>query len=201
LTVHMRRHDRPNRRTPGAPRGARLDEAVVEELEAEDLPAPRVVVGVDGSPESMRALAWAAAEARVRAAVLQIVHVDVFRHEVMELFGPGVLRSERAILDEAAARARSLEPSVVVDARLCEPPAGDALVDASEDAELLVVGSSGAGGFKHLALGSVSAECALRAKCPVVIVPSITRLAGPADADTDGPVAAGGHRPGAGDPD
>ena len=133
-------------------------------------------MGVDGSPESARALVWAAAEARSRNAVLEIVHVDVFRREVMDLFGPEVLRSERGILEDAVSRARSLEPSIAVDARLCEPPVGEALIEASENAEMLVVGSSGAGGFKHLALGSVSAECARHAKCPVVIVPSISRI-------------------------
>ena len=135
--------------------------------------APRIVVGIDGSPEATRALVWAASEARMRSATLEIVHVDVFRHEVMELFGPDVLSSEKAILQDAAARARAVEPSVVVETRLCEPPAGDALIAAGEEAALLVVGSSGAGGLKHLALGSVSAECARRARCPVVIVPAV----------------------------
>lgn len=195
----MRRHQPPNPAGTAAAREAELAAAVEEEVAAEEVRAPRVVVGVDGSPESMRALVWAVAEARVRAAVLEIVHVDVFRHEVMALFGPGVLESERAILDEAAARARSLEPSLVVDTKLCEPPAGEALVEASEDAELLVVGSSGAGGFKHLALGSVSAECALHARCPVVIVPSIARLARP-QAGAGVPGASTGHPPAAGDP-
>ena len=200
MTGRMRRHQRPGPAKPGAAREADLDAAVEEEVAAQEVRAPRIVVGVDGSPESMRALVWAVAEARARAAVLEIVHVDVFRHEVMALFGPGVLQSERAVLDEAVSRARALEPSVVVDARLCEPPAGEALVDASEDAELLVVGSSGAGGFTHLALGSVSAECALHARCPVVIVPSIARLAQPRE-NAGSSAAANGRHLTAGDPD
>lgn len=149
-----------------------LNVAVEEQVPAGRMREPRIVVGVDGSPEATRALLWAASEARMRSATLEIVHVDVFRHEVMELFGPDVLSSEKAILEGAAARARAAEPSVVVETRLCEPPAGDALIAACEDAALLVVGASGAGGLKHLALGSVSAECARRAKCPVVIVPA-----------------------------
>ena len=69
---------------------------------------PRVVVGVDGSTDSMRALAWAAAEARLRDAVLDVVHVDCFRHE---LFGGDViLGSERTILDRAVASAKELAP-------------------------------------------------------------------------------------------
>ena len=70
---------------------------------------PRVVVGVDGSTDSMRALAWAAAEARLRDAVLDVVHVDCFRHE---LFGGDVLGSERTILDRAVARAKQLAPDM-----------------------------------------------------------------------------------------
>ena len=169
----MRRNGRPGRLRSQAEQA--LNTAVEEEVRAERVREPRVVVGIDGSPEATRALVWAASEARMRSATLEIVHVDVFRHEVMELFGPDVLSSEKAILEDAAARARSVEPSIVVDTRLCEPPAGDALVAAGENAALLVVGSCGAGGLKHLALGSVSAECARRAKCPVVIVPPAAR--------------------------
>lgn len=167
----MRRNGHPSR-LRSKPEAA-LNAAVDEEVRAERMRAPRIVVGIDGSPEATRALVWAASEARMRSATLEIVHVDVFRHEVMELFGPDVLSSEKAILQDAAARARAVEPSVVVETRLCEPPAGDALIAAGEEAALLVVGSSGAGGLKHLALGSVSAECARRARCPVVIVPAV----------------------------
>lgn len=171
----MRRHQRPDRRSSRALRDMIIGRAVDEELKAGAARDARVVVGVDGSPGSMRALAWAAAEARIRSAVLEVVHVDVFRHEVMDQFGPSVLGSEHAVLDEAVARASSLEPSVVVEAKLCEPPAGQALISASEDAGLLVVGSSNGGGPRNLALGSVSTECALHARCPIVIIPSITR--------------------------
>lgn len=198
--MSMRRRDKPNRIASGVSRENTIEEAVTGEQETEAIRAKRVVVGVDGSPASMRALVWAAAEARMRSAALEIVHVDVFRHEVMDLFGPGVLRSEHEILDEAVARAKSLEPSVVIEARLCEPPAAKALVDASEEAELLVVGSSGAGGIRHLGLGSVSAECALHAKCPVVIVPSAGRWQGCADRSPETP-AVGGQQPTAGNPD
>lgn len=134
-------------------------------------------MGVDGSPEATRALDWAASETRMRSAVLKIVHVDLFRHEVMEIFGPGVLDTEQAILRDAVERARSVEPLVMVESRLCEPPTADALLHAAEGADLLVVGSSGAGGLKHLGIGSVSAECLRRARCPVAVVPSTAALA------------------------
>lgn len=200
MTIDMRRHQRGHPPAPGAERAAGIDAAVEDEVEAQEIRRPRIVVGVDGSPESMRALVWAAGEARVRGTVLEVVHADVFRHEVMDLFGPRVLQSERAVLEDAILRARSLEPSVVVEARLCEPPAGEALIEASEDAELLVVGSSGTSGFKHLTLGSVSAECALHAKCPVVIVPSIARLVETGEVDAGAAASGRWHDRAAGDP-
>ena len=128
------------------------------------------MVGVDGSPDSMQALAWAAAEARLRAAVLEVVHVDFFRREALEAFAPDVLSDEQTVLERAVGRAQVLEPDIEVEGRIREPPAAKALLEASEGAEMLVVGSRGLSGLKKLALGSVSGECVHRARCPVVIV-------------------------------
>ena len=93
--------------------------------------ASRVVVGVDGSPTAIRALAWAAQEARLRHATLEVVHVDTFRPEVSNLFGGDLLGRESAVLDRAVTRAKQLEPDVVVTGRLCEPPTAKALVGTS----------------------------------------------------------------------
>jgi nucleotide-binding universal stress UspA family protein len=130
---------------------------------------PRVVVGVDGSAISMRALAWAAAEAALRGASLEIVHATFFRHELLEQFEE-FASGERAVLDAALSRARDLEPEIRVTVRVREPPAAKALVEASEGAQLLVVGSRGLRGFNELAIGSVSNECAHHSRCPVVII-------------------------------
>jgi len=132
--------------------------------------AGRIVVGVDGSADSMRALAWAAAEARLRESVLEVVHVDFFRREALEAFAPDVLSDERTVLQRAVDRAKALEPSIAVVGRLCEPPAGKALIEASEGADMLVVGSRGLSGLKKLALGSVSSECVHHGRCPVVVL-------------------------------
>ena len=131
---------------------------------------PRVVVGVDGSPTAMRALAWAAQEARLRHATLEVVHVDTFRPEVSNLFGGDLLGRESAVLDRAVTRAKQLEPDVVVTGRLCEPPTAKALVGASAGAEMLVVGSRGLSGFKELTIGSVSIACLHQARCPFVVI-------------------------------
>jgi nucleotide-binding universal stress UspA family protein len=135
-----------------------------------DHAVPRVVVGVDGSSDSMHALVWAAAEARLRGAVLDVVHVDFMRQEALNAFAPDLLTEELTVLDRAVGRAQALEPGVVVKGRICEPPAAKALIEASEGAEMLVVGSRGLSAMKQLTMGSVSSECAHHARCPVVII-------------------------------
>jgi nucleotide-binding universal stress UspA family protein len=130
---------------------------------------PRIVVGVDGSAPSLQALAWAATEARLRGARLEVLHATFYRPEMLELF-PGAARDETAVLDQALTRVRAAEPTVEVVPRQAGPPAAKALVEASHGAELLVVGSRGLGGFDQLVMGSVSNQCAHHAQCPVVII-------------------------------
>jgi nucleotide-binding universal stress UspA family protein len=131
---------------------------------------PRIVVGVDGSPDSLRALDWAAKEARIRTAALEVVHVGTFRRAAMELFSPNLRQQEESLLDAAVERAKQLEPGIEVRGRLCEPPVTEALIEASDGAEMLVVGSRGLTGLRELAIGSTSSGCAHHARCPVLIV-------------------------------
>ena len=132
---------------------------------------PRIVVGVDGSQISLRALAWAAREACLRGAILEIVHATFLCRDAMALEAVAPLKArELAILDEAVAKAGALAPGLVVVARAVDPPAADALVNVSKDADLLVVGSRGLGLFKEFALGSVSEDCARLAQCPLVVI-------------------------------
>jgi nucleotide-binding universal stress UspA family protein len=135
-----------------------------------DIPPPlRVVVGVDGSVDSTEALAWAADEARMRAAILEVVHASFYRSALVEKF-PEEIAREHSILDLAVAEATALEPTIQVTGRIVEPPAAKALIELSDGAALLVVGSRGLGGFKELELGSVSHQLAQHARCPVTIV-------------------------------
>lgn len=148
----------------------------------------KIVVGVDGSAGAARALEWAVAEARLRDASLHVVHawmlplIDAIP-EAWVLGSPQVDPSDeevhahlaaaaRNVLDEALDRVRALEPELEVVGELTEMRAAPALIAAADDAELLVVGSRGRGGFKGLLLGSVSAQCVHHAPCPVAIVPS-----------------------------
>ncbi len=133
-------------------------------------PKPRIVVGVDGSPGSTKALAWAAVQAECTGAVLECHtayepgYVFVTKEEVHS--------SMERILRESAEQARSLAPDIETTCEAHEESPASALITASEGADLLVVGSRGLGGFEGLLLGSVSQKCSQHAHCPLVIVRS-----------------------------
>ena len=166
----------------------------------------RIVVGVDASPEARRALAWAAAEARLHQAVLQVVHAYHSKELAARYYfpsehaAPGTagavagdasqqeitasLHDQAALQEAFHSRAEQLVAALLgelggtvsgvqVQRTVIEDrhPA-EALVKLSADADLLVVGSRGRGGFAELLLGSVSHAVVLHALCPVVVVPS-----------------------------
>src|SRR5579864_4992969 len=139
-----------------------------------------IVVGVDGSKESKRAVAWALEEGGTHKDAVLLVHAWQYPAILtMSYAGPtvpvfvrdDVEKLSHDLLERAADEARARAPGVNVSTRLVEGHAGDALADASAGARLLVVGSRGLGGFKGLLMGSVSTACAHHARCPVVIVP------------------------------
>jgi nucleotide-binding universal stress UspA family protein len=139
-----------------------------------------IVVGVDGSDGARDALHWAAEEARMRGAGLRAVHAWQVPVAVYSGggFGPVAAPDWSDDLEKAArvGLARWLEAAaddlrgVDVEQRVEAGPAAAVLSDAAADADLLVVGSRGLGGFKELMLGSVSHQCAQHAPCPVVVV-------------------------------
>jgi nucleotide-binding universal stress UspA family protein len=137
----------------------------------------RVVVGVDGSEGSARALRWAADEARLRGARLEIVHAWAvpFMGEVPTTpdLDAELEAGARTTLEEAMA-AVDLQ-GLEVDGRIERGPAAVVLVELAKGADLLVMGSRGRGGFTGLLLGSVSQQCAHHASCPIVIVPPADR--------------------------
>ena len=147
-----------------------------------------ILVGVDGSAESERALRWAAHEARIRDADLEVVYAyhDAPAWQAYALEGAPVAYLDSAALEESARaageHARRLVDQLVSEVEtpglrvegiaVADPRPASALVERSKDSELLVVGSRGRGGFTGLLLGSVSQQCATHAQCPVVIVGS-----------------------------
>jgi nucleotide-binding universal stress UspA family protein len=138
-----------------------------------------IVVGVDGSEGAKAALRFALAEARLRHATLRVVHtwepgaagvsgIAGFSSAGLDL---GELRrGAEAALDAVVHEVVPRDGGVRVERRVSEGAPAAVLVDESRDADLLVVGSRGLGGFAGLVLGSVSRDCAHRAACPVVIV-------------------------------
>ena len=133
----------------------------------------RIVVGVDGSPASERALEWAAAEAERSGASLSLVSAWLFPMALGYAFTTtvdDVRRSAQEAIDRAMARVAVVAPGVPVGGETVEQAPAPALVAAAAGAQLLVVGSRGLGGFQGLLLGSVSQYCTRHATCSVVVV-------------------------------
>lgn len=136
-------------------------------------------MGVDGSDGSKRALRFALDEARVHGARVVALHswqppvvpVDVTPVPPLDIAAAvselheSALRLVTAVVEDVVGD----DSDVDVEAVAVEGPAASALVDAARDADLLVVGSRGLGGFTGLLLGSVSQQCVQHATCPVVV--------------------------------
>lgn len=138
-----------------------------------------IVVGVDGSTSALYAVDWAAAEAGRRRLPLRIVHVAArweYGAAIPAEPGPSAPQAEAVrlrVLRLAEERARTFA-SVTVDCRLGVGSVPATLIQEAEDADLLVLGPRGTGGFTRLLLGSVSRQAVEHAPCPVVIVPPDT---------------------------
>ncbi|HLI16526.1 MAG TPA: universal stress protein [Acidimicrobiales bacterium] len=136
-----------------------------------------VVVGVDGSEPSSRALAFAAEEARLRGASLRVVYawslpaLSTTAYLPPEAF-EGVAEDAERLVRRQVAEVLGDEPDVPVDYEIESGPPANVILGAAKDALLVVVGSRGRGGFAGLLLGSVSTQVAHHASCPVVIVRS-----------------------------
>jgi nucleotide-binding universal stress UspA family protein len=136
-----------------------------------------VVVGVDGSPASINALRWAAAEAKARGVPLRVVHawstVPVLYPGVyVGIDGLAMEKAAREILDDCLSQGVSADDGLTVDDRLVLGEPTRSLLDATTDAALLVVGSRGRGGFTDLLVGSVAHQCVHHAAVPVAVIPT-----------------------------
>jgi nucleotide-binding universal stress UspA family protein len=133
-----------------------------------------VVVGVDGSPTSEAAIDFAFEEAAIRGAPLVTVHAwSDPRPTLSDVSPTDVARleeSERATLTEQLARWRDKYPDVEVISVVAHGKPTPALLEQAQQAQLLVVGSRGRGGFTGMLLGSTSHSLITHALCPVVVV-------------------------------
>jgi nucleotide-binding universal stress UspA family protein len=138
-----------------------------------------IVVGVDHSAGASAALAFAEEEARLRGATLRVVHAWQYGYIGYTGFEGGMpavggdivkLQAEaEAALEASVSQVRG-KSSVEIEQRVVQGAPAAVLVEQSRDADLLIVGSRGHGGFTQLLLGSVSQQCAHHSECPVVIV-------------------------------
>jgi nucleotide-binding universal stress UspA family protein len=138
----------------------------------------RIVVGVDGSEASCRALAWALDEARYRQCVVEAVYAwevpYLVGYPAVGQLGTTATYQEVAneTLDRVVGAADSSGlPAPISRVLVMGHPTATLLAQA-QGADLIVVGSRGLGGFRGLLLGSVSQQVAHHATCPVVIVPA-----------------------------
>ena len=140
---------------------------------------PGILVGIDGSDHSRKALEWAVHEAGVRGTSLTVlaVHQVAANHWTgdPETYASDAPETDmvRQAAEDAVQKAVSQvgEPAPTsVTVRAVTGVAAHELVAASADADLVVVGSRGGGGFARMVLGSVSHQVASHAQSPVVVI-------------------------------
>jgi nucleotide-binding universal stress UspA family protein len=147
-------------------------------MATEEDSGPAVVVGVDGSAESVEALRWAAAYAAATGGTVTAVlswHYPTAAGIVQPGSAPKLLTDEvRATMQDALDKAMTevfgttTPPSV--QAKITHGHPAVSLLQESENADLLVVGNRGHGAFAGMLTGSVSIHCVNNAGCPVVVV-------------------------------
>jgi nucleotide-binding universal stress UspA family protein len=140
---------------------------------------PGIIVGVDGSGHSQQALRWAMNEAAVRHVPLRIITV----HPAVVGYYGGVVTSPQdlELTEQAQAAVREEADKVVTELDGPHPESVtvravhgfpvEELINASKEADMVVLGSRGAGGFTRLLLGSTAGQVVQHAHCAVVIIP------------------------------
>jgi nucleotide-binding universal stress UspA family protein len=145
--------------------------------ESSSTPEPHVVVGVDGSAESIAALAWAARYAASTGATISAVHAwhypaagPVPAGRPPQSITDQVLQMMQETLDNALTEVFGTNKPERVSTKVAYGHPAMVLVNESEGADLLVVGNRGHGAFHGMMLGSVSIHCVTTARCPVLVV-------------------------------
>ena len=142
-----------------------------------------IIVGVDGSGHSQRALESAMHEAAIRQVLLTVLTVnEAIRgyYSDMTVYPDDPARTEdfrklaQAETDEVLDRLGETRPASVT-VKAVHGFIVEELINASRDADMIVIGSRGAGGFTRLMMGSVAAQVTQHAHCPVLVVPPADR--------------------------
>ncbi|MDP9464892.1 MAG: universal stress protein [Actinomycetota bacterium] len=143
---------------------------------AHDAPLHRIVVGIDGWDESKFALEWACDLAVQAGAAVELVHGWEYPYRTKDaVFGSPLADMQRdagALVDRVLAELSAERRAVVTNTQVVEGSISEVLIEASKDADLLVVGSRGRGGVRSLLLGSVSRKVVQHAICAVAVVPA-----------------------------
>jgi nucleotide-binding universal stress UspA family protein len=141
---------------------------------------PGILVGIDGSAHSQDALEWAAKEAGLRQTSLTVLTV----HQAVRGFWGGTLHyaGDESLVEKGRQAAQAETDKVLtglgdarpvsVTVRAVEGIPAEEIINAGADADMIVLGSRGGGGWSRLLLGSVSANVVEHAQVPVTILPS-----------------------------
>lgn len=150
-------------------------------------PPAHVVVGVDGSHCSLLALGYAFEQAADRDVDLHVIRTwtpPPPEYTPLTYDPVAITAAERAALDDLLRSWRDKYPDVQVTTEVVADSPSRVLANASRNAQLVVVGSRGRGGFRGLFLGSVSQQLLHQSHCPVAVIreipPATTEQAGPA---------------------
>jgi nucleotide-binding universal stress UspA family protein len=147
-----------------------------------------VIVGTDGTENSKAAVIWAAREAQRRGLPLRIAHVfewdwEEYRYSIGNDYIDVSRQMAEAVVNNATRQAQQVDPRLAIETDTLIGHTAARLLDIADQAELMVLGHRGRGGFAGLRLGSVSQRVATHAPCPVLVVRGRE--------DPDGPVVAG----------
>ncbi len=137
----------------------------------------KIVVGVDGSEGSRRALHWAIDEAKIRGSAIEIVHTWNFTPPLDPVGGFVLIpekdfqESAQLLVDNLLKSVSEMTSSISISTHVERGSASQILLNRAQTADLLVVGRRGHGGFIELIIGSTAAQVSHHAQCPVVIIP------------------------------
>jgi len=137
-----------------------------------------IIVGVDGSESARKALSWAIEEAKVRKC--EVIAINAWTYPIVPPSIDGAIvtipdidveQEANNLLEREIKEVTGGSDDVKIQRRFVQKSAATALIQASDDADMLVIGSRGLGGFRGLLLGSVGHQCVQHSKCPVVVIP------------------------------